>query len=288
MGQKHTCPQIAAVILAAVALFAGRHTALCQTTPDCLACHSDRSLTMKGSNGKEISVFVNSATFRKSIHGSLDCTDCHADIAEIPHPEVLKEVDCGTCHPEVQQKYRSGIHGAAARATDPDAPRCWTCHGSHDILPASDLNSSISPLNQPATCGKCHGNESFAQRHHLPAGLPSKEYENSVHAQALKKGIRRAPTCSNCHRAHSIQPASDHTSTAGTSSTRADTATEPQPGPTRGASTGRPCSRDSLPHRHASTAMANTASCRPRARKQAQTPPECPRWCASRATRPLC
>jgi hypothetical protein len=43
--------------------------------------------------------------------------------------------------------------------------RCSDCHGSHQILPASDPKSSIAPGNRVTTCQKCHpkANENFVQ-----------------------------------------------------------------------------------------------------------------------------
>ena len=33
---------------------------------------------------------------------------------------------------------------------------CASCHGSHEILPASDPASTVSPRNRLKTCQKCH------------------------------------------------------------------------------------------------------------------------------------
>ncbi len=45
-----------------------------------------------------------------SVHGSLHCVSCHADLEgkELPHGEELAPVDCGTCHDaiEVEQLLR--------------------------------------------------------------------------------------------------------------------------------------------------------------------------------------
>ena len=53
---------------------------------DCLACHGDKTLTAtKG--GKTISRFVDAKKFKSSVHGSLSCTNCHADLEgkDLPH-----------------------------------------------------------------------------------------------------------------------------------------------------------------------------------------------------------
>src|SRR4051812_40931240 len=50
---------------------------------DCLACHDDDSLTR--ANGTPIT--VHKAAFADSVHGPMNCVDCHADLAhaELPH-----------------------------------------------------------------------------------------------------------------------------------------------------------------------------------------------------------
>src|SRR5690348_16063870 len=51
---------------------------------DCLACHSDPTLA-KDENGKRVSLHVDDAKFKASIHSSFGCTDCHTDIKAFPH-----------------------------------------------------------------------------------------------------------------------------------------------------------------------------------------------------------
>jgi hypothetical protein len=45
----------------------------------CFMCHGDSSFT-KSSGGHEISLYVDSAVFANSVHGMLDCKDCHTGI----------------------------------------------------------------------------------------------------------------------------------------------------------------------------------------------------------------
>ena len=42
---------------------------------------------------------------------------------------------------------------------------CADCHGAHEILPASDPRSPVSPQRLVATCGRCHegANENFVK-----------------------------------------------------------------------------------------------------------------------------
>ncbi len=60
------------------------------TSDDCLACHSDKSLTTKR-GGRTVSLFVDQKKFAGSIHGSLQCTNCHADLdgKDLPHSTPL-------------------------------------------------------------------------------------------------------------------------------------------------------------------------------------------------------
>ena len=184
-------------------------SAFAQDNQSCNACHSDPSLVEVDSLDHSRSVTVDSTLFANSVHGSLKCIDCHSDIRQLPHREKLKKVDCGSCHGDVASTFQTGIHGQSLAAGDPDAPRCSTCHGTHNILAVTDTLSPVAPLRQPQTCGSCHGREDFIRTHRLPGALPAKQYENSIHARALRAGNAKAPSCSNCHRAHDILPPSD-------------------------------------------------------------------------------
>jgi len=69
----------------------GATTALAQSKADCLACHSDSSLT-KEVNGKQVSVFVDEKAFGASVHSFLDCTSCHSDVKDYPHEPTLQRL----------------------------------------------------------------------------------------------------------------------------------------------------------------------------------------------------
>ncbi len=57
---------------------------------DCLTCHSDASMTDSAGH----SIAVDGQKFSSSIHGSLQCSNCHADIKGYPHPDKIAPVDC--------------------------------------------------------------------------------------------------------------------------------------------------------------------------------------------------
>ena len=77
---------VLASLLTAMAMAApkGAAKAAKMSNEDCLACHNDASLT-KDENGKQVSLHVDEANFKASIHSSFGCIDCHTDIKAFPH-----------------------------------------------------------------------------------------------------------------------------------------------------------------------------------------------------------
>jgi cytochrome c3-like protein len=173
----------------AVAWLLSSPAAADQTSPkppaneDCLACHGDH---------------VDPKQLAKSTHGPLACVDCHAALAtitEFPHAEKVAKVSCATCHDDIASKYHDSIHAwAKEKAGLIGAPACADCHGKHDIRPHTDTESRVFRTTVPATCGGCH------------AGI-KEQFDRGVHAAKLKIGDSRAPSCADCHTAHTIQRA---------------------------------------------------------------------------------
>jgi len=163
-----------------LALLAGTPARGAATIDDCLACHSDDSLTATR-GGKQVSAFVDGAKFKASVHGDLACTDCHPDATADGHADDLKPVDCATCHDGEVQAAKQGIHSQTVDGHP--AAACYDCHGRHDIQ---------SPKKRGAVdCAKCHA-EVAAQQH------------ASLHGQAAARGDSLAPTCVTCHGSHRI------------------------------------------------------------------------------------
>jgi hypothetical protein len=92
------------------------------------------------------------------------CGDCHdghtipkkTDVAgkEAVHASGLTM--CGKCHVQYAENYDDYYHGAAYRRGAKDAPACWQCHNTHQILPTADRLSSTNPDHLVATCSQCH------------------------------------------------------------------------------------------------------------------------------------
>lgn len=180
---------------------AGLHAQM--TAEECLACHSDPSLT-KEVDGKSVSVHVDESKFTASVHSFLGCTDCHTQITDYPHQAEGVHPDCASCHPDAVEAYATSIHAHAIEKNGGGAATCAACHGDiHAVLPASDPGSRVSHQNIPDTCGSCHGVKFVME----PSGFsvqPFFNYMESVHGRAVAGGSESAAVCTDCHDSHAI------------------------------------------------------------------------------------
>ncbi len=203
---------LAAACLAVMAAVALPARAADDANETCLACHNDRGLTAKRA-GRTVSLYVDGKKFSGSIHGTLACTNCHADLEgkELPHSTPLTRVNCGTCHGEEAKQHAKSLHGRAVARGDQLAPRCASCHGNHDILSVKDPRSPVSPLKVPFTCGKCHREGTPVQtQRKIEQHNIVENYSESIHGEGLlKKGLVVAANCASCHTPHSILPHTD-------------------------------------------------------------------------------
>ena len=189
--------------------------ALTQENADCLACHEDKELTLQR-GGRTISVYVDEKKLGASMHADLDCVSCHVDLegVELPHEGTVERVDCGLCHDSEQEQHAKSLHGKAIARGDPLAPRCSTCHGTHDVQETKSHDSPVSPLKIPFLCGRCHQEGSPVQTSRvIHQDHILENYSESIHGEGLlKKGLIVAPTCVSCHTSHSILPHTDPSS----------------------------------------------------------------------------
>jgi hypothetical protein len=125
--------------------------------------------------------------YASSIHGQAliwngiidtpSCVDCHGvhrilspkDPKSRVHPTHVSQT-CAECHQAVEvvekygistkrvSSYQESYHGLANKYGVLAVANCATCHGVHNILPSTDVASSIHPNNLPQTCGQenCH------------------------------------------------------------------------------------------------------------------------------------
>ena len=114
---------------------------------DCLDCHSDKTLTTTNAAGRTISLFVDAARLKASVHGTNTCISCHVDVG-VRHPDdnrLVAAVGCAQCHARASASYASSVHGLALAAGRADAADCADCHGTHDILSPTSPDSETGP-----------------------------------------------------------------------------------------------------------------------------------------------
>lgn len=180
-----------------------------QENSDCLSCHGDPDLASVNEQGEEISLHVDEQTYSGSSHGVFLCTDCHSDLAgtdDSGHETPVTPVNCADCHGDVDEIFRTSIHGQLLFMGDTDVPDCSACHGKHDIYPAEDNRSTVNKFNLMYTCAECHQNEELQGKRGFvrPDALP--QFYESVHAKGLLRGgLVVAPSCNDCHGTHEIQ-----------------------------------------------------------------------------------
>jgi predicted CXXCH cytochrome family protein len=88
------------------------------------------------------------------------CVKCHSAhvISDVTQDKFMIEVttQCGSCHKETAETYMETYHGKAYQLGYYESARCSDCHGAHNILKASNPESTISQANLVNTCAKCH------------------------------------------------------------------------------------------------------------------------------------
>ena len=129
--------------------------------PDtCGACHkAERAAFVGGKHGK---------LQQGGDQAAPNCADCHSahGIQQHDTPKfqtgVIKE--CGTCHADYLATYRDTFHGQVTALGYSQMATCASCHGAHDVRPASDPASMVSKQNRLKTCQACHAgaSENFA------------------------------------------------------------------------------------------------------------------------------
>jgi hypothetical protein len=175
----------------------------------CLDCHGDAELLVdvlpEGVPAE--SLLVDEERYDRSVHGGLDCIDCHADNEEFPHPADALEASCADCHAMQDEILAESVHGRSNG--DERLPvSCGTCHGVHDVLPAEDREARLNPLNIYKVCGQCHFSIDPATA--SLDELMREPYTDDSHARGiLRQGLTVSATCASCHGGHDIHRQGD-------------------------------------------------------------------------------
>jgi nitrate reductase gamma subunit len=128
----------------------------------CLDCHSKSDVTQEVM-GQTRPLTVNPAAFADSLHGTIACTACHADVAQQPHAEKVAPA-CDRCHTNISRHVNTG---AAHLTVD-----CAACHNPTLAVTRNSytrrvelatFNSDGEPLDRTGhdlqktvSCDKCH------------------------------------------------------------------------------------------------------------------------------------
>ncbi|MGE5315379.1 MAG: cytochrome b/b6 domain-containing protein [Acidobacteriota bacterium] len=142
------------------------------------------------------------------------CKDCHGthdvtspkDPASKFHPSHVAEA-CAQCHGGEKDVFDASAHGLALKAQTPNAPNCVKCHST--LMPTAawaDAKPAEQKLAQEKLCLSCHG-KTGAENGVTPQFIMG--FDQSVHAEALRKGDANAPTCGDCHGSHEVKKAGD-------------------------------------------------------------------------------
>lgn len=149
--------------------------------PDCQTCHGSHYILPSGderseTNRQKIPVLCSKChikeyeLYQRSVHGkefllkknpgAATCFDCHL---EHQIPRIREEKwklslirECGNCHAVEMNTYRRTFHGKVTKLGYTTVAKCSDCHGSHNILPVKDRDSTLSENYILYTCRECH------------------------------------------------------------------------------------------------------------------------------------
>ena len=145
--------------------------------------------------GRLVSLFVDPAALAKSVHRSLECTDCHENFAaeRLPHQSPSVAVDCAACHEDTGRRHV--FHSRLMRSPAPQGEdtACAACHGTHAIMSIKSAAFPFAAAYQTEACGRCH----VSARDQFLA---------SAHGRALAAGLKDAPRCLDCHHKPVARP----------------------------------------------------------------------------------
>ncbi len=234
MGRRY--PLLSYLILLVAFFFPNR--LLFADNLSCLICHESLKGTYVTAKGVESRLHVNGEKFAASVHGDLECTNCHLGYEDNPHSSVEENVDpellgiakaiakkspvdpvaqaaCAQCHPDVYEDVKQSVHGANIfDKKEVDGALCLDCHGSpHEIMHVAGAghDASASPVaygRVVETCGQCHEKKSVSLKYGFSTKIIER-YNESFHGKKYHLGGSNLPVCTTCHGAHNIRAQND-------------------------------------------------------------------------------
>lgn len=150
-------------------------------SPDCLTCH--RTPVVPAEKGQP--------TLEQKLAQTKQCESCHVEQQDVAQQSLRGD--------KFVSSFDKSVHGAALHKGDAKAANCVDCHGAHDMNRAMAADARVNKLHVAETCAKCHEKA-------------AREFNDSVHAVALRKGNLDSPACTDCHGEHEILARKDPSS----------------------------------------------------------------------------
>ena len=160
-------------------------------TGQCLECHGDNGLSTSFKNGATLSLFVDRRRLEGSVHGSLDCQDCHVGFTADDHPDTVFadrnafstfwSSACRSCHAEFQGIHRILLEQDGGRLA------CADCHTAHDVQPVAVA------FHDSRYCTGCH---------RQPLSLQTRDGDSislQMKPEDLATSVHGRLSCRDCH-----------------------------------------------------------------------------------------
>ncbi len=188
----------------------------------CLRCHGMPNFAYRDSLSQLLrNLTVSPELYRSSVHGELQCRDCHPEVKAYPHSFSAggrKIVACGDdcharnregkpySHAQVYADFRTSVHGKSLADARAPAPRCVTCHGQGNPHAVRRAKQAMTSREKMDLCIACHDDPVRMARNRFGTE-PVESYRRSFHFKAIRYGAAGTAVCQDCHTVHHVLPA---------------------------------------------------------------------------------
>lgn len=180
---------------------------------NCYLCHDLHMLGISTDDGALRNFEVTAGAYEHSTHRNVICRDCHTDVNEFPHAEVIQKVDCakschvtkpfaltGYSHADQKDSHAISAHGENPNHTAEQNAKKPDCKYCHDNSFRTDIaQTELSEHSEH--CLRCHEDEGLL-------GVILHVSSHSEHRTA-SASIRVVELCSSCHADESRMEAFD-------------------------------------------------------------------------------
>lgn len=230
--------RLAVLAIAAVMMLGGVQAGLADTQT-CLMCHEgvvDSRQFMESAHGSSgigcvechILEDIDAHMELEEMPAAVDCAFCHADIAEqyATSAHAQMGLDCVACHYSIHtlqsasgmkqdgvdacamchdtESYSASVHGQAIASGNQDSASCTDCHGTHNVIALSEVETKQARSFRADVCIACHADAEKMERNGIRTDIVS-TYLDSYHGKSYHLGYPElTATCSDCHGNHNV------------------------------------------------------------------------------------